>query len=80
MSTITVSLPDELLSELRAAANRKNVAPDTIITEALANELRLNEPMISKRTVGALVGQDFGKFEGVPDLSTNPAYLDDLGL
>ena len=79
MSTITVSLPDELLSELRAAASRKRVAPDVIVGQALANELQVAGPEKSACTVGALIGQDFGKYEGVPDISTNPAYLDDLG-
>jgi predicted transcriptional regulator len=79
MSVITVSLPDELLSELRAAASRKKVAPDVIVGQAIANELRFEELDLSAVSVGALIGEDFGKYEGVPDISTNPEYLADLG-
>jgi len=80
MSTITVNLPDELVSRLQATAIRKNVEPDIIVRQALANELRTNDSETSGVTIASLVGQDFGKYEGVPDLSTNPDYLSDLGL
>jgi hypothetical protein len=80
MSTITVSLPDELVSKLRATAIRRKVEPDVIVGQALANQLEIDEAEPSGSTVAALIGQDFGKYEGVLDLSTNPHYLDDLGL
>jgi hypothetical protein len=79
MSTITVNLPDELVSKLRATAIRRKVEPDIIVGKALAHQLEIDEPEPSGSTIAALIGQDFGKYEGVPDLSTNQRYPDDLG-
>jgi len=79
MSTITVNLPDELLSKLRATALRRKVEPDLIVGQALAHQLGHEEQEAARPTVADLIGQDFGRYEGVPDLSTNPRYLDDLG-
>ena len=80
MSTITVNLPDELVSKLRATAVRRQVEPDIIVGQALAHQLEIDEQEPSGATIAALIGDDFGKYEGVPDLSTNPRYLDDFGL
>ena len=79
MSTITINLPDELVSKLQATAIRRKVEPDIIVGQALAHQLDFDRKP-SGSTVADLIGQDFGKYEGVPDLSTNPHYLDDLGL
>jgi hypothetical protein len=80
MSTITVNLPDELVSKLRATAIRRKVEPDIIVGQALAYQLEIDEPRSFKSTIADLIGRDFGKYEGVPDLSTNQRYLDELGL
>jgi len=84
------------LAEIEAAARALSVQEKTKLLESLAAQLERSPFAVlgagrhsgspgeasgpSGVTVGALVGEDFGKYEGVPDLSTNPQYLDDFGL
>jgi hypothetical protein len=65
---------------LRAPAIRRKVEPDFIVGQALAHQLEFDDEGAIGARVAELISEDFGKYEGVPDLSTNPHYLDDLGL
>ena len=74
------------LAEIEAAAQALSALEKAKLLEFLAAELGRSPFAISGagrnagRTVGDIIGEDIGRYEGVPDLSTNPRYLDDLGV
>jgi len=74
------------LAEIEVAVGALSAQEKAKLLEFIAAELERSSFATSSAgrrsglTVGVLAGEDFGKYEGVPDLSTNPRYLDNLGL
>jgi len=80
MKAITVKLPDELRVRLQAEADKRGVSLGHVVREAAETyvvaspaQKRLSAYDLSKDLCGSLDG-------GPGDLSTNPKYLEDLGL
>lgn len=78
MKVISVKLPAELERELAAQAKRKGLSRSDVVREALVQSF--TTPRRRARSLVARAPDLVGCVSGGPrDLSTNPAYLDDLG-
>jgi Arc/MetJ-type ribon-helix-helix transcriptional regulator len=78
MPVVSLKLPDSLLAEVRALADRKGVSRSSVIREALASYL----PDAAAPAAGSFADQArdlAGSLEGPADLAANPAYLDGYG-
>jgi hypothetical protein len=80
MKPVTIKLPEELRVRLQAEADKRGVSLGQVVREAAAAyvaaspvQTRLSAYDLSKDLCGSLDG-------GPGDLSTNPKYLEDLGL
>ena len=79
MQTISLKLPDDLLSQLDAEAKARHVTKSQLMRESLENMLRKQSP---DGTVSCydLVRDLAGSVRGLPpDLADNPKYMDDFG-
>lgn len=78
MFTVSLKLPDSLLAEVRALAERKGVSRSSVIREALAAYL----PLAAVPAAGSFLerARDLaGCVEGPPDLSSHPAHMESYG-
>lgn len=80
MKAITVKLPDALRVRLQAEAARRGVSLGAVVREAA--ETYVVEAPTRKRLTAYDLSKDLcGSLRGGPgDLSTNPKYLEELGL
>jgi predicted transcriptional regulator len=74
MLTLTVKVPRDLVPRLDAVARRRRTTRSAVVREALIAAAAAEGP-----TLGELAADLIGVIDGPGDLSTNPAYLEDLG-
>jgi predicted transcriptional regulator len=79
MQTISLKLPDDLLSQLDSEARARRVTKSHLVRESLVN-------MLSKQSSDATIScydlaRDLaGSVKGLPtDLADNPKFMDDFG-
>lgn len=83
MSTLTIELPEALAARLAAASERKHVPLAQIIRESLERTLpipaagsakgrTLHDAFSEAGAIGCIAS-------GVPDLATNPSYMEGFG-
>lgn len=78
MKTLSLKLPDALDRQLAATVARRGVRKSDLVREALEAYLSRTE-FAETGSILALAGDMVGCVDGSPDLSTNPAYLENLG-
>lgn len=78
MSTVSVSIPENLAERLAREASRRHMSPDMIVQRALEMTLKDQEETVAGNFFDAARNY-MGMFEGPRDISTNPEYLDDFG-
>ena len=71
---ITVKLDHRMAAKLARVAKQRHVGKSEVVRDAIA-ALPEDSPMNALAAFGDAVGC----FDGPPDLSTNPDYLDGLG-
>jgi hypothetical protein len=79
MRTISLKLPDDLLTQLNSEAKARRVTKSELVRESLEKALRRQSPA---RAVSCydLVRDLVGTMKGLPeDLADNPKYLDGFG-
>jgi hypothetical protein len=80
MKTISVKLPDALRVRLEAEAARRGLSLGAVVREA-AETYVVKSPTQKKLTLYERSKDLCGCIKGGPgDLSTNPKYLEDMGL
>ena len=77
MSTVSLKMPEDLLSRLAAAANRRGVSRSAVVREALESYLDSNGG--GKGTASHRAADLIGSVEGPRDLSHNPEHLKSFG-
>ena len=77
MVTMSLKLPQRLSSELEAEAARRGLTKSSVVRGCLEEGLRKRRAQRARLSCLDLVGDLVGTFEGPPDLSTNPDYLDE---
>lgn len=78
MKTLSLKLPDALYGDLTALAEHKDTSRSALVREALVEFFR-SERSPAKGSALDLLESYVGCVDGPEDLSTNKAYLDDLG-
>lgn len=78
MKTLSLKIPETLEGDLAAVAEERGVSKSEVVREALVEHLRTVRPA-ARGSALAMVEDLVGSVEGPEDLSSNPAYLDDLG-
>ena len=78
MKTLSLKLPDALYGDLSALAEHKGTSRSALVREALLQFFRRERSPAQGSALGLLEGL-VGSVDGPEDLSTNKAYLDDLG-
>jgi hypothetical protein len=76
MKTIAVRLPEELLAAIQYAAKRRGETNSALMREALQEFLSKTDHSGSCLDLARDLA---GCVDGPPDLSTNPAHMDDYG-
>lgn len=78
MRTISLKLPESLLTSLNAEARARGVSKSTLVRESLEKELR-RKPLGAKSCFD--MAQDLiGSIKGLPeDLAVNPDYMKGFG-
>jgi hypothetical protein len=76
MKTIAVKLPEELLAAIQYAAKKRGETNSAVMREALQEFLSKNQHTGSCLDLARDLA---GCVEGPPDLSVNPAHMDDYG-
>jgi predicted transcriptional regulator len=79
MRTISLKLPDDLLTQLNSEAKARRVTKSGLVRESLEKALRMQSPA---RAVSCYdLARDLaGTVKGLPeDLADNPEYLDGFG-
>jgi len=79
MRTISLKLPDELLTQLEGEAKARHVTKSRLIRDSLEKALRRQST--SRRASCYDLAHDLaGSLKGLPkDLAENPKYMDDFG-
>jgi Arc/MetJ-type ribon-helix-helix transcriptional regulator len=80
MTTVSLKLPDSLLREVEQEAATRGVTKSAVIRNSLERTLRKGRKAKKKVSCLDLMGDWVGHFEGPPDASTNPRYLDEAIL
>jgi predicted transcriptional regulator len=79
MRTISLKLPDDLLSQLDNEAKARQVTKPQLVRESLENALRKQSSDASISCYD-LARDLAGSLKGLPaDLADNPKYMDDFG-
>jgi len=78
MKTVSIKLPEDLLTKVQYAARKRGETMSAVIRESL------EECLSGKKDPGRgscfdLARDLSGRVQGPPDLSTNPAYMDRYG-
>lgn len=76
MKTIAVKMPEELLAAIQYAARKRGETNSALMREALQEFLSKNQHAGSCFDLARDLA---GCVEGPPDLSSNPARMDDYG-
>lgn len=76
MKTLSLKISEVLEAHLRAFAEERGISKSEVVREALVSFFRTMRPA-ARGFALALVEDLVGSVEGPPDLSSNPAYLDD---
>jgi hypothetical protein len=75
MSIVSLKMPDELASQLTAAARRRGVSRSALLRDALRAYLQAAPAGSAAELVDDLIGA----FEGPRDLSHHPKHLEGFG-
>lgn len=78
MKTMSLKLSDSLERRVVGEANKRGVSKSQLVRDALESYLR-NGDKVEAPSCYDLSLDLAGAFEGPPDLSTNPKYLEGLG-
>ena len=78
MKTIALKLSDELLVKIEHAANRIGQTRSALMRDVL-EEFFAEQARVTPGSCLDLARDLAGCVQGPPDLSTNPAHLDDYG-
>lgn len=76
--TLTVKMPAPLSRRIAAAAKQRRISKSEFLRQAAEQMLRGEAPKPAISVLDAL-GDLVGCFEGPPDLSTNPKYMEGFG-
>jgi hypothetical protein len=76
MTTVSLKLPEELLREVAAEAQRRGVSKSAVIRQQVEAGLRRTGRARTPVTCAELAAGLIGSLSGPVDLSTNQAYLD----
>lgn len=77
---ITIDLPDELIQQTEAEAQRRGIPLRELLQEGLRKVLPAPTPTTPGLSVYDLVKDDVGCVDaGVDDLATNPKYMEGFG-
>ena len=85
MVPISLKMPEALVDEVTEEAQRRGVSRSALIREAVTEHLNgrtaLGEHNVRPRPGSALslVAHLVGRWDGPPDLSTNPKYMEGFG-
>ena len=78
MKTIAIKLPDDLLTKIHSAAKKRGTTKSAVMREALEEFFAGKKNRITGSCLD--FARDLaGCVQGPPDLSTNPAHMDDYG-
>jgi Arc/MetJ-type ribon-helix-helix transcriptional regulator len=78
MKTIALKLPDELLTKIEHAANKRGKTRSAVMREALEDFLADNRNLAGGSCLD-LARDLAGCVQAPEDLSTNPTHMDDYG-
>lgn len=78
MKTLSLRLPDDLVSQLGAIAKKKKTNRSNIMRQALKTYLN-GTNKVQKGSVQEVARHLIGSLQGPEDLSSNKAYLRDYG-
>lgn len=79
MKTITLKVPEALDVQLQKLADRKRISKSRLIRETLTKVLR-KEMSKSEPSAYDLMKNGLGVIDsGIPDLATNPKYMEGYG-
>ena len=76
MKTLSVKVTDSVAKRLTKRAGDLGTTQSEIVRRAIEKELSGNH---KSKTCGELMEELGGFFEGPPDLSTNPKYMEGFG-
>jgi len=80
MNTLTIKIPPELDQELVQLSQRAHVSKSELVRQALSAFLAQGRSAAGMVSALDLAGDVVGCFAGgPPDLSSNPAYLNEFG-
>jgi hypothetical protein len=79
MKTVSLKLSDDLLRELERSAKQQKRGKSEIIRSALEQYLRTGNGAANPPSFYDVASDLIGKFEGPPDLATNPKYMEGFG-
>lgn len=80
MTTMSLKLPESLLREIEREAATRGVPKSVVIRDSLERTLRKGRTAKKKVSCLDLMGDLVGRFDGPPDASTNPLYLEEAIL
>lgn len=80
MTTVSLKMPEALLREIEQEASTRGVPKSVVIRDSLERTLRQGRRGKKKVSCLDLVRDLVGRFEGRPDASTNPRYLEEAIL
>ena len=78
MKTMSLKLSDSLKHRVASEARKRGVSKSQVVRDALKSYLQ-NGGAVEGPSCLDLIRDLAGAFEGPPDLSTNPKYIEDLG-
>jgi len=79
MRTISLKLPDDLLTQLEGEAKARRVTKSSVVRESLEKALR-KQTSRGGASCYDLAHDLAGKLKGLPkDLADNPKYMEDFG-
>lgn len=79
MKTLSVKLPDPLARWLRTRARELRRTQSDLVRQALEAQRQGTKNGKKAKSCGELMADFDGFFQGPPDLSTNPKYMEGYG-
>lgn len=80
MTTISLKLPESLLRAVEQEAAARGVPKSAVIRDSLDRTLLKGRKTKKRASCLDLMGDLVGRFDGPPDASTNPRYLEEALL
>lgn len=77
MSTVSIKMPEELVTRLNAVARRRGVSRSSLVRHALESYLR--RARVGQHSAADLAKDLIGAFEGPRDLSHHPPHMEGFG-